>query len=541
MPFWKKPGIVPVLLLWAFVTAFNWGKAYHIDDTFHLLAAEWIEQEPLRPMSGTVNWRDDPEPIQAFNQPPGLFYLIAATNALFGRSEASMHALIAVFALIALWNFHRLARFHAPGHEHLATALFACCPAFLVNQNVMTDVPMLALQLLGYRLLFVPGSMAIGPRYVFAALALSAAMFIKYSTLPLLLLFPVMLVLRRQWRWLPLSLLPVVLLAGWSAWNVHETGVAHLLDRTVGDPSARGLYVRALSFLTCLGAMAPFTPAFSRSLAPHIQRWSLRAWSVLLILGLSLMLAVGFGWLARPASDEVLRIAFTLNGLLLLAMAGSAWRTTPAPAEARPWMVGAWCASIIGFTVLFAPGMATRYVLPALPPLILLLAPALGHVPRREQALALACTAFLGIVLSLSDRAYAGYYRDMASRIATDAKGEGTLWCVGHWGWQWYAQEAGMRSYALHGVPPRPGDLIAVPKGIATQRIDPALRAVPFRTYQRPADLRTFFNVAQFAGLYTSSYGKLPWTLSNRAFDPITVYRIVQDGGAPVPQDGRPE
>ncbi len=56
-------GAALVLSLWAVATSVNLLKPFHIDDAAHLLIAEWIASNPLRPMSGMLNWGDIAEPI----------------------------------------------------------------------------------------------------------------------------------------------------------------------------------------------------------------------------------------------------------------------------------------------------------------------------------------------------------------------------------------------------------------------------------------------------------------------------------------------
>lgn len=89
------------MVFWLFVTAFNLTKAYHIDDTAHLETARAIQNDPLHPMSQTVNWIDTAEPIHKLNQPHLFFYLIALVVFLFGESEVILHLLLAIFSLLA--------------------------------------------------------------------------------------------------------------------------------------------------------------------------------------------------------------------------------------------------------------------------------------------------------------------------------------------------------------------------------------------------------------------------------------------------------
>ena len=71
-PLWKE-GLV-LVFLFAIATSINLDKAFHIDDAFHLHAAQWISEHPLRPMSGTIDWSGSVEHYYDGNQPPLFFY-----------------------------------------------------------------------------------------------------------------------------------------------------------------------------------------------------------------------------------------------------------------------------------------------------------------------------------------------------------------------------------------------------------------------------------------------------------------------------------
>jgi hypothetical protein len=517
-----------ILLLWAAITALDFSKAFHIDDTFHLKAAQWIEQHPGKPMSGKVNWGYDPEPIHDFNQPPGFFYLVALTGHLFGYTEGPMHLMRSLFTLLALFGFHRLARVRAPRHALWLTALFALCPAFMVNQGLMTDVPLLAMHLLFFNLLLVPGPMNAGPRYALAGLALSGAMLIKYTSVPLLLVFPLVLALKREWRWLPMTLIPVVFLAGWAAWNLHEFGSIHLLDRRAGDPSIRGIFVRSLALLTALGAVSPFAPAFLRAVIPGAVRWLLPAWITALVLSLVFVAGSYAGLIAEQHSDQVLRILFTLNGLLLVLYCARFLPRSLRASSTDTWAVVLWVLGLATFLALFSPMMATRHVLLLVPPLLLLIASALDAARLGEKVLAVASTAALGLLLTLSDKSYADFYRENAPRIAEEMKArtEGTVWSLGHWGWQWYAEQAGMVTYARTRSDVAVGDILVVPQDHDVQLLAKGLTKEAIASWDEAPGPATFFCVEQFAGMYTSSYGKLPWSLSRSHHKTILAYRV---------------
>ena len=72
-----RPDLGFLILLWMAVSAMNITKAFHIDDTFHLIVAEHIRLHPTEPMSGWINWRNDPVPMYDGAHPPLFFYMMA--------------------------------------------------------------------------------------------------------------------------------------------------------------------------------------------------------------------------------------------------------------------------------------------------------------------------------------------------------------------------------------------------------------------------------------------------------------------------------
>lgn len=519
-----------ILVLWVFVTAMDVNKAFHIDDAFHLYAAQWIEHHPATPMSGMVNWGDDPEPIHHFNQPPGFFYLVALTGHLFGYTEVPMHLMRSLFTLLALVCFYRLARHRSPRHAVLLTALFALCPAFMVNQGLMTDTPLLAMTLLFADLLLVPRRFSTGRRYALAGLALAAALAIKYTALPLLVVFLLALALRRQWRWLPMVLIPVALLAGWSAWNLHEFGSVHLFGRQAGDPSWNGLMFRALSLSVAFGAIAPFTPAFLPALFKRTAPWIFPAWLAALAVACLLAALVYTGSIGEAGMNLILRrFAFALNGLFIIAFCVRYLPRSMGPSTTDNWILAAWAVGFGSFLILFSPFLATRHVLLLIPPVLLLIAPALDLVPVRTQVLAVACTAVLGVLLTVSDKAYAGFFRKSAPMIAAQLRDRtsGTVWSLGHWGWQWYSQHAGMSVYGTLTSDVHVGDILVVPQDCDVQAVAANIDMEPLAEWVEPASPATFFNVEQFAGMYASGYAKLPWSLNRTYRKTIIAYQVV--------------
>lgn len=525
--FARGRAILLVLIIGLAVVALDFNKAFHIDDTFHLKAAQWIGQDPLHPMSGMVNWGSTPEPIHFANQPAGFFYLVAITGHLFGYSEAPMHAMRALFSLLAVFCFHRLVRERAPGQALWLTALFAFCPAFMVNQGLMTDVPLLALTLLHYRLLLAPVAMADGWRYFGAALALAAAVMIKYTALPLLLVFPLALLALGQRRWWPMALVPVAVLAAWSAWNVWEYGGVHLFGRPSGDLSPKGIISRSLGMLSALGAVSPFTPVLLPAMTNR-RLQGLPWWWLLALLAFACWAwGLWHGLIPESASDRLLRITFTLNGLFLVLFCLFFIYRGRTNAGRELVVVVLWALSLAAFIALFSPFIATRHLLLLVPPLLLIAGPSLRQAGPALKVIALACTALLGTLLTISDKQYADFYRRSMPVIAGEMALEttGTVWNTGHWGMQWYAGKAGMPTYDGSDKL-KPGDLLIVPENHDAVVLPEKLAVDTVASWTEMPHGTAFFCVEDFASMYTSSYAKLPWKLSRTHRKRIVALRV---------------
>lgn len=450
---------LPLILgLWLVLTACNLAKPFQIDDGAHLLIAQWIASGHwAHPMSGIMNWDGIDEPIWHTNQPHLYFYLLALWGRAFGWSEYALHGLQALLVLPAIVFFTRLARRLVPGHAAWLTALFCLSPAMLVGQNLMLEVPLVGLWL-GFF-----DALLIGRRYTTAALFCAAALLVKYSSLVLLVILIAALVIdkRRKQAWT--VLIPLAVLLAWSLFNLWDYGGIHILSRPLADnkPALLRLF-KPLSMLAgwvaALGAVMPlgFFIGASRVRAPRARHIAY----ALPIAGIAALgCAVAWGWIGDRVSDGLLQIAFLANAAIMIGL--------PRPALASlhldrtRLLLGLWLAGACAFNVLFAPFMAVRHVLLALPPLLLLIGMTVP-VPKPARWLSLLCVVLLSAGLEASDWRFAAFYRDEAHLLARHRQPGQRLWTSGHWAWQWYAQREGITQFDVRRWPARRGDLVAI-------------------------------------------------------------------------------
>lgn len=546
-----------LLAIWALVTVINVGKAAHIDDTAHLEVARWILDNPLHPMQGVVSWQVHPAPIHELNQPHLFFYLIAAVMALVGPTPLAGQLVVAAFSALAIACYHALHRLVVGARGAvIATALLFVSPAFIPGQNLMTDAPLLALWLA----FFLALASARGPRaaryLVLAALLCGLACLVKYTSLVLLPALALDAWLRRKPRALGLLLIPLAMLAAWSAFNVWDYGGVHIFERPIASAEFSllerfGITMgRAALWVLTLGALTPFTLALVPALRGSAtgRRWVWIALGAIAVLALATRPIVWWGperMQGETVLHSVLRAAFFVQGVLVISLSVRAYRGRAVQDEhdARVHAhLGAWALGVALFVIVLSPFVAVRHVLLALPPLLLLLARAhrvtlLEPRSRGWVAAALATTAALGVALGVSDRAWAAVYREEAAHhraayVTPDPHGpeRQATYFVGHWGWQWYASEAGLLAYDPGSTELRVGDTLVVPLYVDHPPLDEAVGARLSLQESRevPATFPTTLRTTTSRLGYYSVWEGLPWTVDLEPLEVFHVYRVVR-------------
>jgi 4-amino-4-deoxy-L-arabinose transferase-like glycosyltransferase len=519
--------------LWIAVTLLNVTKAVHIDDPTYLLIARHILDDPLHPMSGTLVLSGSTLPIPETNQPHLLLYGFAAVMAAFGESEIALHLFISLFSAAAIVFFHRLARIFCPSLALLLTATFCLGPAFLPGQNLMTDVPMVALWLCFFWIL-VKGMDDRSPStgYLAAAAIAGTACLVKYTSLVLLPLLLIPFLFRRDWRSAWVLLVPLGILVAWSAFNYFDYGEIHLLSRSPSERGDGSVAERLLNWIQTLGAIAPFSILY----LSWARRRKLPAFAVLLAVLLTALLAP-VSATGAPFLQSLLGRAFLANGVLVvLATALSLGTWWPQHRE-QALLLAAWIAAGAAFVVAFAPFMAVRHVLPVIPAVLLAsgrLCDARGQ--RGWMASACALTAALGIALGVSDWSFADQYRSQARALRERFGSETRIWYLCNWGWRWYAEAEGMRPYLGGETELRSADIVVIPEVAAGPKR--LARSDESRIWLRDAvpvpatpttRLRTM-RPQPLGGYYGFHPGGLPWSVSSQ---PLERFRILRVGGFP--------
>ena len=77
---------------------------------------------------------------------------------------------------------------------------------------------------------------------------------------------------------------------------------------------------------------------------------------------------------------------------------------------------------------------------------------------------------------------------------------DGRIWFAGHWGWEFYAKQAGMKPIVPGRSQVRPGDIIVIPQQIARQRFELPPQARHLETFSLQSSPRLPVTLKRYYG-----------------------------------------
>jgi 4-amino-4-deoxy-L-arabinose transferase-like glycosyltransferase len=504
-------------------------RAFHVDDPLFLWAAQQIVEAPLDPYGFEVNWYGWAMPMaEVTKNPPLACYLAAGAGALVGWSERALHAAFLAPLLAAVLGIFALAR-RLTAWPVMATLAAVLTPAFLVSgASVMCDTTMLAFWVWSLAL-WDRGLTEERPASLWAAAGLAAlGALTKYFAVALLPLLLVWALARRASvrRWALPLLLPVLVLLAYQLVTASLYGrgllldaAAYATDRQPQDAGAlAGQLLAGLAFTGGCVASALF-------LGPVVLRRG-QLWIPIVVAAvLAGVLIAGAGpelpgdrasTLSAGALAQVALWSAVGVGVLLLAIHDLRVTREPAALLLLLWVGGTLVfASWVNWTV------NGRSVLPLVPAVGILLARAGERWGARERpvALALSAAGALAFAVTWADGRLADSARDAARELVeyqglVGSHGEepGRLTFQGHWGFQHYAQEAGLAPLALDRDRLEPGDRVVLPGNNTNVHPLPDTHGAVVGTLRMPVPsfLSTLSREAG-AGFHSSTWGPLPF------------------------------
>jgi len=522
--------LAPLLLGAPFV-----GRAFFVDDHYHVLMAQGLIDHPLRPYDfvaddagpGHRGWERGQPPRMV--NPPLHHYALALFLEITGGRLWAVRLLSLLFSSGAALMIYFLARrFVVPPGPAAVFSILS--PAFwLSSYGLLIDSTLLFFFLAGLWA-WTEGLARRSAAWLAGAGGLMGlAILTKYTggyVGVLALIYWWAAGPRPRWRWAPFFLvLPAVVLGGWSLWNISTYGAPHLTEssKRVMQTFAWSHILVFLCFFTgSLGVPFFWIPRDRRAL------WAM-AGVVTVVAGLmhlagftlfqSLFMAFLSAW-AAGFLGTVLRGAFRSRF--------SADR-----------FIALWLLLGAAQMVYVMQWVAARYYLTILPPVVFLwLRQAHAgrpHAPEafgRALARAGAVLFVLGGLLAVADWAQAQTGRRIAGdlRRAAPSAPSGRKFIL------WDSFRAGDLLKADGWEPAfpetdfRPGDLLLRPEVImppwwlAQKR--PRLLARAVYEYPSAFPLRVMDNHGA-AGFYASAWGPLPFTLSRSPLERYVLYEVL--------------
>ncbi len=525
---YRVPALTVVLLLYGLA----YHKAYTIDDSLFLLQAQQIVKAPSQPFDFDLVW--DYRAGRAAELSPsgvGMSYLLAPMVAL-GAVEPLAHLFVVLLLALAAMSMARVAcRLGASDVEAGAAALLlVSMPACLgMAATVMPDIAAMTFGLLG-----IEAALAARPTkspWWGGAAGLAWAMATLCRPHALLLV-----VIGALFRWLPTTsqrprarlwhscwpALMALALYGGVALATRDPLTAHtnlMAIRRFFEPHR--IPKNLVGFLSHFVFAVPLTLPY---LAFRIRKV---AW-VTAVVGtcmglLCLWYAQRLHWwyaalmvgLSVAVFADLIREGLRQRDSWRLIIAG--WLLAPLPV----------CVYLH-----FPP----KFLLLAAPAVCLVLVVQTREHSLRWRSVIWGVTALGGLLLGLAivraDADMAEPGRVAARQLIAPHVAQGQqVWYFGHWGFQWYAEQAGARPITPRAPRPQPGDIVVGSgNGRHTWLQDTPLSRLQSFTSTSGA-VGYVLGGTLGAGFYSDHWGYLPWSYGPAAQSTFTAWQVMAKAG----------
>ncbi len=521
--------LLPMLVVGAFSS-----KAFHIDDPAYLWTARQILESPLDFYGFKVNWGSaDVMMFEANRNPPGVSYFIAIGAWLFGWSEVALHLWMGLFASLLGVSTYLVAR-KLCSTPLLATLAVLTMPAVVVSSTtVMTDVPMLALFTLSVYL-WIEGIERDRAAWLISGGACAGLAFLmKYfgiTLVPLLLVYGVIRT-RKLGGWCAYLLIPIAIAAGYLAWVHRLYGLNPLTEAAAyaqhaGTGDFAYIHARPLIGLVFAGGTLATVGFYGPLL------WRGRIAAGVAAFGLApFVLAAMFGdfFFYKAAGTWPQELNFALHYAVFASVGASILLLVlvdlKTHRDADSALLCLWLLGTFAFSAFVNWSVTARTILPMSVPAGILLVRRLDRGSedgvsraRGMRWLPLAPAALLSLWVAYGDYASAEFARRAARHVAAHAEAyPGRYWFMGHWGFQYYLEETGMRFLTPEAVANvSAGDRVAVfrwltfaPPSFNSANVTPVLGATFHEA--NPAFVSTHDPLTR-SGFYSSVLGPLPYT-----------------------------
>jgi hypothetical protein len=487
----------PLLILALLFTTLNAFKPLCVDDTLYHYHAQQIARHPSAPYGFRMFWNDRPEPAVQVLAPVMMEYWWAVAINLFGERPFLWKLWLLPFALLLVLSLHALLQRFAPGYEMILTWMIVLSPVFLPSFNLMLDVPAAALILGALAVFFRAADQNSLSLSALAGLIGGIAAQTKYNGMIVPAVMTLYAVIFKKVRLgVVAALISASVFLLWEVFIVWRAGQSAFLaqSHTYGsvDLMAKYAYL-AWPLVTIMGAVAP-APVLLALIALRTPKQIILAYAGFVILGYLVLAFVPdrFQLISRDmqTNEERWTLAkgiFSVYGIVFVAILGVAlsrllrlnqgmFKSLLRRRSFRSeWFLAGWLVFEIVAYFGLSPIPAVRRVLGILVVSTLIIGRLASRTVRGSQGRALVRrVAFAGMALGLlfygvdfNDARTEKVAAEATAQRINDLGGAANAWYVARWGFQYYAERAGMKPVFPDESEFRPGDLLAISDGPA--------------------------------------------------------------------------
>ncbi len=515
-------------------------KPLHIDDALFVRIARNILQFPLAPFTGPDLFTGEVRQLFIHNNPPLAPAWLAGLLWLGGSRLWFLHLGQIPFVLLSVFSFAYLAA-GVCRRPLWPTLLWATNTGFLLTgQHLMADLPALAL-VQGGTAALVAMKRDENPFWlVVAGLLTGLAIVTKYSMVFFVIYLPFLgFVLGiPASRLVLMTLLAATPMTVWCAHNWVVHGELHILaDGRMGRSSPLGLNWMAVNWIG-QKAMATLSEIGQIGIFPGLTlfvslRWKQRRILYFPAVVAGLMAAQLPGYTPWQVAQYFCWAFLGLTVILLCCMTTLEWlgknRTTGGIGSLE---LLAWGLLFCAASVVALPFASVRMLLPAVPPMLLLVwlqAERVGLSDGQAGAIVVGGLIF-SLAISAADAQYVGLYRGLARGAAEISRGEGAeLWFAAEGGLRPELERVGGR-YLRKRVDKLPvGSLLAFPVNGHRFRISPKLAVLLHKDHVLDANYSLPFRLESMkarAGFYAHPSGYLPVAFSMATAERLYLMRV---------------
>lgn len=368
---------------------------------------------------------------------------------------------------------------------------------------------------------------------VFFALALLT----KYTVIALFPVFIFYFIETKRTKEIFVLIIPILTLLLWSGWNYYEYGGVHLAGREINPMTLTKIETMFKSMAITLGGMFAFAWILIFAITKIKIQWVYGIISLLLIYLTIDGVRIYLGQINATNLDRNLHLFMLSMSGLTLIFSITAWikkgnsikdliRLNADESKIVQDILFLWLCAILLFILLFAPFIATRHLLLITPPILWLLSPYWERIPNWIIRSALSLQILLSVSISYADWEYSNFFRQSPEWTVQSFPKDKKIWSLGHWGWKWYSEKAGMRILETKQSNVQPGDIFVIPNEYSRQDIPEGIILSERFVLKQPDRWLNYLFIGHWPRMYASSFPDLPWNFSSDNGEEIHLYYI---------------